>query len=588
MRNRLLPLFAAVLAATVAGNASALTSVATDVAADDTWCDGAKPGPIILENPIFVLDGATLTILPGCVVRGQPRTAAVAPGVIAGTPGALIVTQGGRIDADASATNSIIMTTAVTDNDANDEPDDLDGNGFLDAFPGFNPNIPAGCGATQTCTTAQSTGAALFYDDTPKTAPLAPLSPAGFQNLSLWGGMVINGNAPTNIADNFALAGVPYGQGVIEGLTVPGFPVSQAQYGGLDPHDSSGVMRYVSIRHAGDQIGANNELNCLSLGGVGDGTVLENVECYANFDDGFEWFGGTVNSKNLVATIIGDDSLDLDQGYTGVNQFMLVTMTFFSPFGAESGDKAGEWDGDDATSSSAGLNANVRAAQNSLGGDDICWPLSGPSMYNLTSLGTAVPSPEFDFGAAGITRKSNSGRINMRNGFAGKMYNSIIVNTGTEAVIDVDAGGGCLDSETEDNVAAGLVAVVASTFGNVTAPTPGLNQDAVDNGDATPGCGDNSFNSGDFTGLANADITFDPRGGSCPGASCGKLVAALKSSPIDPRPAAGSTVAVIADGCTPQDTGLDRAATYRGAFPESTPDLWTDGWVTLGIAGLLD
>ena len=89
-------------------------------------------------------------------------------------------------------------------------------------------------------------------------------------------------------------------------------------------------MRFVSIRHAGDEIGNSNELNGLTLGGVGSGTTIENVEVYVNFDDGIEWFGGTVNGKNLHVAFVGDDTFDLDEGYTGVNQFLFGVMPFFN------------------------------------------------------------------------------------------------------------------------------------------------------------------------------------------------------------------------------------------------------------------
>jgi hypothetical protein len=118
----------AIALALAAGNANAQTSVSADITTNTTWGGGAFPcslaSPIVLENPIFVKSGATLTILPGCVVRGQPRTAAVVPGSTLGTPGALIVTQTGRIVADANATNPIIMTTAAVDNNDDGIPDD--------------------------------------------------------------------------------------------------------------------------------------------------------------------------------------------------------------------------------------------------------------------------------------------------------------------------------------------------------------------------------------------------------------------------------------------------------------------------------
>ena len=114
------------------------------------------------------------------------------------------------------------------------------------------------------------------------------------------------------------------------------------RYGGDDPTDNSGVFKYVSIRHGGALIGSGNEINGLTLGGVGTGTVIDHVEVVGNVDDSFEWFGGTVNSSNLVAFAGGDDGLDIDQAYSGTITNALVIQ------GAES-DHALEIDGPEGT-----------------------------------------------------------------------------------------------------------------------------------------------------------------------------------------------------------------------------------------------
>jgi len=113
----------------------------------------------------------------------------------------------------------------------------------------------------------------------------------------LWGGIIILGAAPTNKGENN-----------IEGI--PDEP--RALYGGDDVNDNSGVLRYVSIRHGGIEIGEGNEINGLTMGGVGAGTTIEYVEVFSNKDDGFEWFGGTVNCKHLIAAFCRDDSYDMD------------------------------------------------------------------------------------------------------------------------------------------------------------------------------------------------------------------------------------------------------------------------------------
>jgi hypothetical protein len=571
----------------VGGGASAQTFVSADVTTNTTWGGAANPSPIILENPIFVKNGAILTILPGTDVRGQPRTAAVVAGSTVGTPGTLIVTQNGRIIADGSTALPIVMTTAATDNNDNGIADDLDQDGFRDAYPGFLPG-PGGTDCAPSCTPA-TTGQALFLDDTPRSAPLAPLDKAGNSNVALWGGLVVLGHAPTNNAEK---CGVGYGKCTIEGLTVPGFPPDDATYGGVLPHDNSGSLRFVSIRHAGDEIGSGNELNGLSLGAVGSGTRIENVEVYVNFDDGFEWFGGTVNGKNLAVFFVGDDMFDLDEGYTGVNQFLFGVMPFFNEndggaFGSASGDKAGEFDGDNYRPDNTALNgnANVRINADNTVVDGTPWPLSHPAMYNMTVIGT-TPNAGQEFtpvSAAGTNRG-----IQFRNGFAGDVFNSIVVNTGAETGIELDTTTGKSPTgfDAIDNANNDLIALVCSTLDDGAAPaaqeTTVINTGNDLNTSLGGGSGGNNVVNdvpSVFSGLVKEDQTFDPTGNTA-----GKLVAALKSSPINPRPNLTGGIA----GCpAPQNPGVDRSATYRGAFVRTAPTLWTTGWTSMSLGGLL-
>ncbi|MFO8002040.1 MAG: hypothetical protein R6U46_12405 [Marinilabilia sp.] len=126
----------------------------------------------------------------------------------------------------------------------------------------------------------------------------------------LWGGVIILGNAPVNTAN---------GENMIEGITSD---EPRGVYGGDNKTDNSGVFRYVSIRHGGTRIGEGDEINGLTLGGVGSGTTLEYVEVISNRDDGFEFFGGTVNGRYLLSAFCGDDAFDFDLGYQGKCQFI--------------------------------------------------------------------------------------------------------------------------------------------------------------------------------------------------------------------------------------------------------------------------
>ena len=135
----------------------------------------------------------------------------------------------------------------------------------------------------------------------------------------LWGGLIINGYAP--IANDGGTANV-------EGLT--GVP-----YGGTDPDDNSGVLRYVRVWNGGSSIAPDNEINGITLAGVGRGTTVEYCEVGLNFDDGFEMFGGTVDLKYCSVIAVGDDAFDTDAGYQGRGQFLLVVRADDSDKGHE-------------------------------------------------------------------------------------------------------------------------------------------------------------------------------------------------------------------------------------------------------------
>jgi len=123
----------------------------------------------------------------------------------------------------------------------------------------------------------------------------------------LWGGIIVLGNARCSFKNN------------VTELQIEGIPASDSYglYGGTNDSDDSGIIKYISIRHGGTNIGAGNEINGLTLGGVGAGTTISNIEVYANQDDGIEFFGGNVNLTNAVVWSQGDDAYDIDQSYAG-------------------------------------------------------------------------------------------------------------------------------------------------------------------------------------------------------------------------------------------------------------------------------
>lgn len=132
----------------------------------------------------------------------------------------------------------------------------------------------------------------------------------------LWGGLIVLGEAPISVG------------GDATEVQIEGIPTSDSNglYGGTDTVDNSGVISYVSIRHGGTNIGEGNEINGLTLGGVGNGTTITNIEVLANGDDGIEWFGGSVNVTNAIVWSCGDDGMDTDQNWTGTCDNWIVAV----------------------------------------------------------------------------------------------------------------------------------------------------------------------------------------------------------------------------------------------------------------------
>jgi hypothetical protein len=159
-----------------------------------------------------------------------------------------------------------------------------------------------------------------------------------------WGGIIINGRAPIN---------VPGGEGVGEADT--------GVYGGNQPNDNSGTMRYVRIEFAGTEFSPDNELNGIAFQGVGNGGSYEYIQVHMNKDDGLEWFGGTADIKHAVISNAADDSFDWTFGWVGRAQFIAVHQR-----------------GDDADN---GIEADNNEFNNNL------LPRANPQIYNMTLCG---------------------------------------------------------------------------------------------------------------------------------------------------------------------------------------------------------
>ena len=222
----------------------------------------------LIKGRVSVTDGTTLTIPAGTIIKAASGTGADAS--------TLIVARGGKIIANGTADNPIIMTAAAD-------------------------NIEVGG-------TYPESGPALNVD-----------------TRGLWGGLLILGKAPCSFKSD------------VTELQIEGIPTSDTNglYGGSVADDNSGSFQYISIRHGGAEIGEGNEINGLTLGGVGSGTTVNQIEVLGNVDDGIEFFGGTVNATNLLVWGQGDDAIDIDQAYAGTIDGALVVLTAASDHGFE-------------------------------------------------------------------------------------------------------------------------------------------------------------------------------------------------------------------------------------------------------------
>ena len=151
------------------------------------------------------------------------------------------------------------------------------------------------------------------------------------EQVQQWGGIVINGFAVSNKCDYVGTrgeAGFELAPGTECSIEAEGSAGDdESQYGGDNDADGSGILRYVVVKHTGAQVGNGDELNGISFGGVGSGTVVENLQVYSTFDDGVEMFGGSFDITNLVAVYVRDDSIDIDEGYNGTITNALVVQS---------------------------------------------------------------------------------------------------------------------------------------------------------------------------------------------------------------------------------------------------------------------
>ncbi|MFN1834380.1 T9SS type A sorting domain-containing protein [Balneola sp. MJW-20] len=348
----------------------------------------------------------------------------------------------------------------------------------------------------------------------------------------LWGGVVILGYASTNnpTAD---------GTKLVEGVNEIANPEAYARYGGTVDNDTSGVLRYVSIRHTGINVGdaAGNEIQGLTLGGVGSGTVIEYVESIASNDDGFEFFGGTVNTRYLVSAFNTDDAFDWDEGFRGKHQYWFAIQ---SPGNPDDGyGRAAEMDG--AT------------------GDENTSPIARPVINNATYLG------------AGIDATNNAGDgeqlLIFRDNTGGEYYNSIFGDHAGLG-ISIESQGSVADFDSKTRLEEGDLILQNNLWWGFGAGNT-ITDFAADDGD------DDQTHTRDYLSNAvNGNRVADP--------AFEGISRTAGSNGLDPRPSAGSPAldaSAVKDLTDPFFDNND----YVGAFAPN--NLWITGWTALDELG---
>ena len=302
-------LFSAVAGLCLAGAANAAEIlVTTNISTSTTW---TADNTYNLQQQIYVLPGATLTIEPGTIIASTTNLG-----------GSLAVCRGAQIIANGTQSAPIIFTSKA---------------------------------------------------DVATWTSGSPLTGTWRAAANEWGNLTIMGSA--YISENIITTNTPAPNAAnyapMEGL-VAAFPGdTNVLYGGGNDDDDSGSLRYCSFRYGGKVVGLNNELNGLSLGGIGRATEIDHVEIMNNVDDGIEIWGGTVNLKYFSIWNIGDDSLDIDQGWRGKGQFGLIVQGYsvIAAQGSGIGDNALELDGAEQSDYQ---------------------PVTTGSLYNLTVIGQPV------------------------------------------------------------------------------------------------------------------------------------------------------------------------------------------------------
>ena len=492
----------------------------------------------IMDQKIYVPNGQTVFIEPGTVIKGRVAPTVTTSYTIgtttipAGAPdpsqaASFVVSRGGKVIANGTKDCQIVFTA---------EADPLDG-----------------------------------------TYPIA--------NKGMWGGVVLLGKASNNLTltpnGTFTAGGsgklaAGDGLGVIEGFatSVPQdrFGVLQSgtvageTVGTFNDDDNSGILRYVSIRHAGAILAVGSEINGLTLGSVGRGTTIENIEIVSCADDNIELFGGTVNLKYCSVLYGNDDMFDFDLGWSGKAQF-LFGMKTDNTASADS-DNGFEADSDDNKKYITTASSTVSDINNMM--------LSRPKIYNATIIGNEKTTGNSDnAGLSGIMAKEltagefyNSIFANFRNGF--NMAKAIGTRTGSTSEAYHNWAG-----DTRGN-GSQLLKVKCNAFVGCANPA------TTDAGKTTVGT---ALSGADLTQFTTTDMNTVYTGNTLPGFDYAFTVNNTTNvwsakNDVVPNPALSTS------GCpaVPAD-GFFTPAAFKGAFSSDPTQNWLSDWSYSSLIG---
>jgi len=347
------------------------------------------------------------------------------------------------------------------------------------------------------------------------------------QDRGEWGGLIILGSA--TIAR-------PDGEDGIEGIDAD---EDRAKFGGTEDDDNSGVLKYISIRHGGAQLSPNNEINGLTLGGVGSGTEMDYIEVFANLDDGIEFFGGTVGIKHASVAFCGDDGFDYDFGWRGKGQFWFALQRPDEGTG-----RSGEHDG---------------------AKPDELAPFSNPTIYNATYVGIGKDATP----TGGDAAKAFPVSVLFRDNAGGTYANSVFTDFNGHAIAIEDRDD-TNDGDSFARLEAGDLSLTGNVFEDFGAGTTAADLFVAFDTDDMP------------VAASNATVATAIGDNNTIGSTSIAGISRTTDGGLDPRLNADSE---ILGGATPSDDAFFNVVTYKGAFGNTVN--WLSGWTALSDYGYI-